>query len=65
MIKFDVEDNRSDLEYDLLNDYAEETLKSEWNPVIAEMQRLQRLSREIQQQPAALWLPLPEMPIEN
>ena len=65
MIKFDAEDDRSELEYDRLDDYPEEVLESEWNPVIAQMQRLKRHSREIPQQPAALWLSLPDRPIEN
>ena len=65
MIKFDAEDDRSELEYDRLDDYPEEVLESEWNPVIAQMQRLKRHSREIPQQTAALWLSLPDMPIEN
>ena len=64
MNKFDADDDRSELDDDLLDDYPEEVLESEWNPVIAEIQRLKRHSREIPQQSAALWLSLPEMPIE-
>lgn len=46
---------------DLLEDYPEEVLESEWNPIVAQIQLLKRLRREVQQSPVSLWLSIPEM----
>ena len=66
MLKIVTSDFRSEVEHDLLDDYPEEVLESEWNPVIAQMQRLKRQRQEIQQQAVPLWLSsIPAMKIED
>jgi hypothetical protein len=66
MLKTDVNDNRSEVEHDLLDDYPEEVLESEWNPVVAQIQLLKRRRQEIQQQAVPLWLSsIPEMKLEE
>lgn len=65
MLKFDAETHRSEPEHDLLEDYPEEVLESEWNPVIAQMQLLKRHREETQPQAAALWFSIHDTPFED
>ena len=56
MLHIDAKDYLSDFEMDPREDYPDEVLEAEWNPVVAQLQLLKRRKEEQQPSSSPRWL---------